>query len=61
MFHYFFAVVSPVHMVIVLMVVSSEWSGFYEIYIGKLPLVAFLVLLGNVSNNNDILLASQRK
>jgi len=45
-FHYVFAVISPIPMAAILTLTVSGWSGFYSIYMGKLPLFAFLVLLG---------------
>ncbi len=41
-----FAVISPIPMAAVLLITVSGWSGFYEVYMGKFPLFAFLVLLG---------------
>ena len=43
-------------MAIVLMVVIDGWSGFYEGYIGKLPLIPFFVIVGmSTKNSNDVI------
>lgn len=44
--HYMFVVVSPVPMVMVMLVACAGWSGLYGIWMGKLPLLVFLVLCG---------------
>lgn len=47
--HYSFAVISPMPMIVILVIATSGWSGFYAVWLGKLPLFVFLAIIGRAS------------